>query len=585
MHTDGTYKSKTDIIFGFSDFLQTVYLETQYLAICNIDDKVVVEWSGSTGFDYELEIYLINFQVVLHKNGTVQWNFKEMNWNTSNQDNYYYDKFSGLYAKEENLEVTAGYAINTQGSYYYIQDLSSSVLMGEITGNNITNNTIGIYSENSDTSINSNFVCGNIEWDFNSSNWLMTSGDNNTCDKSDGWDDDGKTGCTNSCPHPCYCSSCDDCEEKLNNDSCNYVILNESITNHTGTCIDFPANDKVFDCDGNVIDGEGVDSGTDYGIYLNNKTKNTIRNCMITDFDQGIYLDYSSYIIIMNNTANSNYGTSGCGIGLFFSSNNTLKNNTANSNSNTGIYLDASSNNSIINNRLSLNDVGIRLINSGGSNIINNTANSNSYYGIYLDNSSSNILTENTANNNVLNGIYLVSSNYNGLRDNLVNNNNIGIYLISLSDGNSVTNNTANSNTHAGISLRYSSHNNLTNNTANSNGYRGILLNSQSNDNDLTNNHVCVNANKDIYNLGSNSGNNNTCDTGNWNDDEIEGCWYTCSGLPSMCDLNRDGIYIRDYNDLMLAYKCFLGIKNCNKINEKDWANMKKEYNCFINNL
>jgi len=50
------------------------------------------------------------------------------------------------------------------------------------------------------------------------------------------------------------------------------------------------------------------------------------------------------------------------------------------------------------------------------------------------------------------------------------------------------------------------------------------------------------------------------------------------------CDLNRDGIYTRDWNDLASAYKCFLGIeKNC-KINYRDWANMKREYNCFTNN-
>jgi len=50
------------------------------------------------------------------------------------------------------------------------------------------------------------------------------------------------------------------------------------------------------------------------------------------------------------------------------------------------------------------------------------------------------------------------------------------------------------------------------------------------------------------------------------------------------CDLNCDGIYTRDWNDLASAYKCFLGIeKNC-KINYRDWANMKREYNCFTNN-
>ena len=49
-------------------------------------------------------------------------------------------------------------------------------------------------------------------------------------------------------------------------------------------------------------------------------------------------------------------------------------------------------------------------------------------------------------------------------------------------------------------------------------------------------------------------------------------------------DLNNDGIITKDWNDLMTAYKCFLGIeKNCNKINYHNWSDMKREYECFIN--
>lgn len=47
------------------------------------------------------------------------------------------------------------------------------------------------------------------------------------------------------------------------------------------------------------------------------------------------------------------------------------------------------------------------------------------------------------------------------------------------------------------------------------------------------------------------------------------------------CDLNYDKIVSSDYNDLMTAYKCFLGIKNCDTIQFRDWENMKKEYECF----
>ena len=52
------------------------------------------------------------------------------------------------------------------------------------------------------------------------------------------------------------------------------------------------------------------------------------------------------------------------------------------------------------------------------------------------------------------------------------------------------------------------------------------------------------------------------------------------------CDLNNDGIIIKDHNDLMTAYKCFLGMSNNCKwwMTPKNWSLMKKEYQCFIKN-
>jgi len=217
-HADGNYRSNMDVIFASNDNLQTIYdSETQYLAICSMDDKIVIELLGSTATDYESTDYQINFQIILYQNGTIEWNFNEMNW-----ANHSYDMFSGLYAKEENFEVTVGYKIKTQGSYYYNQNLSSAVLMGIIEKNNIENNkygiylnsssknilvnntlfnnTIGIYSENSNSTVNSNTICGNIQLNFNSTNWQSTYGYNNTCNNSNGWNDSGiEKGCRYRC--------------------------------------------------------------------------------------------------------------------------------------------------------------------------------------------------------------------------------------------------------------------------------------------------------------------------------------------------------------------------------------------------
>jgi hypothetical protein len=52
------------------------------------------------------------------------------------------------------------------------------------------------------------------------------------------------------------------------------------------------------------------------------------------------------------------------------------------------------------------------------------------------------------------------------------------------------------------------------------------------------------------------------------------------------CDLNHDGIYVKDWSNLMSAYKCFLGVEiNCNSINVQEWNLMKREYECFLGNF
>jgi len=81
----------------------------------------------------------------------------------------------------------------------------------------------------------------------------------------------------------CTCSGCGDCTNAVNDNSCTVVKLNGSITNHSGTCIDYHANfnNKIFDCQGYVMDGD--DSSWDHGIRLTQRSNNTIKNCIITD--------------------------------------------------------------------------------------------------------------------------------------------------------------------------------------------------------------------------------------------------------------------------------------------------------------
>ena len=104
------------------------------------------------------------------------------------------------------------------------------------------------------------------------------------------------------------------------------LTMTGDLSNCPGNGIIFGSNNIVLDCQGHTIEGDG--SGYSNGIYLNSRQNNTIKNCIIRNFDYGIFLDHSSNNFLTNNTANSNR----YGIYLYSSSTNFLTNNPANSN-------------------------------------------------------------------------------------------------------------------------------------------------------------------------------------------------------------------------------------------------------------
>ncbi|PKM92100.1 MAG: hypothetical protein CVU81_02285 [Euryarchaeota archaeon HGW-Euryarchaeota-1] len=76
---------------------------------------------------------------------------------------------------------------------------SKKVIGNKLINNEITNNTYGIVSILSELAAYSNNVCGNVKSDFNSSDWMDSRGNDNTCDNPNGWNDDGKEGCAYKC--------------------------------------------------------------------------------------------------------------------------------------------------------------------------------------------------------------------------------------------------------------------------------------------------------------------------------------------------------------------------------------------------
>jgi len=243
----------------------------------------------------------------------------------------------------------------------------------------------------------------------------------------------------------CNCSSCSDCTNALqDNANCSslyhlpskclsgqipitncmritqpgtYYLANDIINSATTKCIDIQANNVVLDCQGHMIDG--IDSSDSYGIYVSKLNSNNIiiKNCIVSDWDVGIYL-----------ASDVRYGDPSSTVSGY-----TLSNNTANSN-NKGIYVyvrgDVASStfkdSNFNNNTVSNNNYGFHLHTHYKSTLSNNnfTGNiiNNNNFGLYLSSDSSSNSYQSYTSNNIF-------------TNNNLTNNNYGIYLYRYATG------------------------------------------------------------------------------------------------------------------------------------------------------
>ncbi len=414
----------------------------------------------------------------------------ELTNNTASNNN------NGFYiSSSPSTTVTDNYVMNNSANGIFIYYSDNSV----VTNNIGSNNNLGIQLDwSNNVNVNNNTMCSNNQRDIEMSYYTSNIYGDNICTNRQDYDSNPLT-CT---PCPFYQGVCSQAIAQN-------TTLTDDLLNCPNTGITIGADNITLDCDGHSIIGLGSYNG----INIQNHNNVTVKNCNVTYFNYGIYLD-SSY-------------------------NNTLTNNTAINNTDSGIYLGASYNNTLTNNTIS-----------------NDLAGSGNNYGIYLGASYNNILTNNTVS--IYNwhywniyGIYLTSSNNNILTVNNVSNNygdmnGYGIYLDSSNNniltGNDATHNGGSFYSGYGIYLTSSSSNNISDNTANksygySGGYGIYLQNSQINN--LNNNYFCNNTANDTYLDAATSGNigNNYCD--NKQDDDYN-IGLTCSACmpPSVIPLN-----------------------------------------------
>ena len=133
------------------------------------------------------------------------------------------------------------------------------------------------------------------------------------------------------------CDSCDSCTQAIQDASAGDTVkLTADIDDHSGTCIEWDNSEVTFDCEDHLIAGTG--SGN--GIELIGMEKNSIIQCKIKNFETGLYLEGSSDNLILNSWMESN---SNAGVLLHGSSGNEFRETSMRMNKE-GIRMDAGSN-------------------------------------------------------------------------------------------------------------------------------------------------------------------------------------------------------------------------------------------------
>ncbi|MFX1250032.1 MAG: nitrous oxide reductase family maturation protein NosD [Promethearchaeota archaeon] len=219
-----------------------------------------------------------------------------------------------------------------------------------------------------------------------------------------------------------------------------------------------------------------LNSNSGCGILLYYSFNNQISSNEVTNnFQYFIALLYSTQNMVSGNSIHNSLGRDFVAIWLAYSSQNTFSSNTIYDILTSGILIELSDDNLIVDNVLYNVRTAIGLVNSTNNEISANIIYNSGPDGILLFNfASNNTIVDNTLYNITRMGILLVNSTNNYISTNNVNDSSSGIYLLS-SVNNTIFNNTLLNNDN-GIELSESTKISISNNTVYYNRHYGIVL-------------------------------------------------------------------------------------------------------------
>ncbi|MDD4775863.1 MAG: right-handed parallel beta-helix repeat-containing protein, partial [Syntrophomonas sp.] len=247
------------------------------------------------------------------------------------------------------------------------------------------------------------------------------------------------------------------------NDGLDNLIKGNNVSHNGGDGI-YIKNSKIDNISENML------LNNSNGIFLYEATESAIKSNSIENSRENGAKIYN----LLNGSFNSNYLYNNLKDGTYISNSrlNMIKGNDASNNGDDGIYIEKSDNNMILANQAHNNkNVGIYLRKLGNSTIKGNKALNNTI-GLAFYDSSNNSILENIVNINQR-GVSLRKSLHNIISNNDIDHNKIGLYL-NRSNYNLIGENTFDNN-EVGLAINVSTNNTLENTTFTNNDYNVII--------------------------------------------------------------------------------------------------------------
>jgi parallel beta-helix repeat protein len=193
--------------------------------------------------------------------------------------------------------------------------------------------------------------------------------------------------------------------------------LNASTSINGATCFSVSDGNVTLDCKGFSIIGDNTTNT--FGIY-SDQANTVIKNCNISNFNVGIYINGSSaknaniqnntITITNNNSVDPHYAS---GIIFYNGANGTIYGNNVSSDAGFGVFLYGSHANVMNNNRMLSGEYALTLSTSENNSVSNNYVNSSGDIGVYIDTAKTNTFTNNTVASTASAGLYYSSSSGN----------------------------------------------------------------------------------------------------------------------------------------------------------------------------